>query len=73
MTILEKLHKIEEQKTIYNIHYCNAGVGFLFYYPEKDIGRSKHGRTSFMNALSVEEYYPTFEEAVEAEYARLEA
>ena len=84
MTILEKLHKIEEIKTIYDIHYCNAGIGFMFYYPEKvenpeithkvkigdktiDTERPEKWRTG----LSVDKYYPTFEEAVEAEYKNL--
>lgn len=62
--IMEKLHKIEEEKTIYDIHYCRAGVGFIFYYPDKDKG-------SWREALSVERYYDTFEEAVEAEYNKL--
>jgi hypothetical protein len=65
MTILEKLHKIQEEKCIYNIHYCNAGVGFVFYYPEKG--------SSYKDGLSVEDYHPTFEKAVEIEYERLES
>jgi len=64
MNTLEKLHEIEKQKSIYDIHYCNGGVGFIFYYPEKDDGDWK-------KALSVENYYPTFEKAVEAEYGKL--
>jgi len=57
LTILDKLHWIENVKTIYNIHYCRAGVGFIFHYPEK-------------GGLSVDGYYPTFEEAVDAEYQK---
>lgn len=65
---LKKLHAIEEKKIIYNIHYCRAGVGFNFYYPEKDI---KDDKESWRKALSVEKYHPSFEEAVDAEYTRL--
>mgnify|MGYP001576195892 CR=1 FL=1 len=65
MTILQKLHKIEEEKNIYDIHYCKAGVGIIFYYPEKiKTGNWKDG-------LSVERYYPTFEECIKAEYKKL--
>ncbi len=87
MTILEKLHAIDEAKCIYNIHYCNTGVGFIFFYPEKvpepektkkiilpapvskeiDTGKPIRWR----EGLSVEKYYPTFEDAVDAEYARI--
>ena len=58
---LEKLHFIEKHKHIYDIHYCRAGIGFIFYYPKLDKGNYKE-------ALAVENYYPTFEEAVDAEY-----
>lgn len=80
MTILEKLHEIEKEKIIYNIHYCLAGVGFIFYYPEKDPRKFKMKKLGHMEfkedvgwreALSVEKYYPTFEEAVEGEYKKL--
>lgn len=64
MTILEMLHEIDEKKCIYNIHYCKAGVGFSFYDPELD-----HG--NWRDALVVHGYAPTFEEAVQMEYARL--
>ncbi len=87
MTILEKLHAIEGAKCIYNIHYCKAGVGFIFYYPGKVPEPEKTAKIQIPNpvnkeldtkrplrwreGLSVEKYYPTFEEAVEAEYARI--
>lgn len=64
MTILDKLHKIEKVKCLCNIHYCRAGVGFVFYYPEKEV-------IFWRDALSVSKYYKTFEEAVEAEYNKL--
>ena len=69
MNTLEKLHAIENKKHIYNIHYCFAGVGFIFYDPRKDSG----GKDGWRKALSVEEYYGTFEKAVEGEYEKLEA
>jgi len=62
--ILSKLHKIEKEKCIYDIHYCKAGIGFIFYELKKDKGDWK-------SALEVDEYYPTFEEAVEKEFERL--
>ena len=61
---LTKLHAIEKAKCIYDIHYCKAGVGFIFYDAEKDSGE-------WRDALTVNRYYPTFEEAVHSEYARL--
>lgn len=79
MTILEKLHAIEDAKCIYNIHYSNAGVGFCFYDSEKIQfrGRFIDGTSAFIRddrwreGLTTDKYYPTFEEAVEAEYQRL--
>ena len=83
MTILEKLHKIEEIKIIYNIHYCRAGVAFVFYYPEKvnpnNTVRMKIPKgeidlkypINWKDGLSVEKYYSTFEKAVEAEYKKI--
>ena len=68
MNTLEKLHVIEDRKVIYDIHYCVAGVGFLFYEADKDPGGYPD---SFKQALVVEKYYPTFEEAVDGEFARL--
>ena len=66
MTVLEMLHAIEGQKVVYNIHYCRAGVGFMFYS-----GPEAHP-PDWRNHLTVETYHPTFESAVEAEFARLE-
>ena len=70
MTILEKLHEIEKKKCIYDIHYCKAGVGFLFYYKEKD-KTEKWERNIPDNGISIDRYYQTFEEATEAEYKKL--
>ncbi len=64
---LKMLHEIEKEKIIYNIHYCRAGVGFIFYtgsYPlEPDEKWKKY--------LSVEQYYSTFEDAVKGEWDRI--
>ena len=68
MTTLEMLHEIEKQKTIYNIHYCNAGVGICFYYPEKSPQGRREG---WKLGLSTDRYYSSFEEMVEAEYKKL--
>ena len=69
MTILEKLHAIEQAKVIYDIHYCMAGIGFIFFYPERiGVGQEQQ----WQRGLSVQRYYPSFEEAVEAEYTALE-
>lgn len=68
MNIIDKLHVIEEVKCIYNIHYCRAGVGFIFYYSDKD---TADGKDSWKEALSVDGYYETFEEAVNAEYKKI--
>jgi len=68
MDTLDKLHYIEDSNTIfnpiYNIHYCNAGVGIIFYDPTKDTGNYK-------DALTVDKYYPTFEDCINAEYDRM--
>lgn len=61
---MDKLHAIENAKCIYDIHYCKAGIGIIFYDAKKDTGE-------WRNALTVERYYPTFEECIEAEFASL--
>ncbi|MBA7517299.1 hypothetical protein ES705_09352 [subsurface metagenome] len=74
MTILDKLHFIEKHKTIYNIHYCRAGVGFIFFYPDpykNDSCKTYNFPEDWTKQLRVEKYYPTFEKAVEAEYQRI--
>jgi hypothetical protein len=75
MTLMEKLHAIEKAKTIYDIHYCRAGIGFLFFYPEKvktfEMETMEKYPRDWRTGLSVQRYYPTFEEAVDAEYKNL--
>lgn len=61
LTVLEKLHVIEEHKCIYNIHYCKAGVGISFYYAERDTG-------NWRDALGTKGYHKDFEACIEAEY-----
>ncbi len=69
---LFKLHKIEDATTIYNIHYCRAGVGFCFYEPPDDFEiEFSYDSCEWRKYLNVHAYYPTFEEAVDAEYRRL--
>lgn len=64
---LSMLHAIERAKVIYDIHYCHAGVGFLFYAGALPVPTDwQKGRD-----LTVDRYYPTFEEAVAAEFGRL--
>ncbi len=73
MKILDKLHFIEEHKIIYDIHYCRAGVGFIFYCEEK-IKNPIPGDgypENWRKGLVVEKYYPTFEKAVEVEYQKI--
>lgn len=68
MTILQKLKVIEKAKCIYNIHYCKAGVGFVFYEEELPLGLvSKR----FRDRLTIHKYYSTFTQAVNGEYKRL--
>lgn len=68
---MEMLKVIEKARTIYNISYRNAGVGFLFYNPTKVYpGGSKN--EEWRKSLTVDRYYDTFEQAVKAEFDRLE-
>lgn len=73
MDTIEKLHAIQAAKIIYNILYRAAGVGFLFYTPlPPEAGTPGYmPPENWQQGLSVDHYYPTFEEAVDAEYARL--
>ncbi len=67
MDTLEKLHEIEKRKCIYNIHYCDVGVGIIFYYPN----RSEEAAKDYKKGLSVDQYYKTFEECINEEYDKL--
>lgn len=71
MTIIDKLHTIEEHKNIYDIHYCRAGVGFIFFAPPAGYRQKPYPDQTWKKHLTVEKYYPTFEDAVEAEYRKL--
>lgn len=64
MTVLQKLHILEKVRCIYSINFRRAGVGITFYYPDKDNG-------DWHAALSTDQYYRTFEDAIEGEYAKL--
>lgn len=68
--VMKKLHLIEEAKSIYNIHYCRAGIGFIFYEPPKGF-KTDLQHNDWKKYLTVDSYYNTFEEAVEAEYKKL--
>ncbi len=70
MDTLQKLHAIEtiEDQCIYNIHYCNAGVGITFYEATRDKERV---RESWKNGLITYGYHATFEQCIEAEHERL--
>jgi len=70
LTVLEKLHVIEEHKCIYNIHYCKAGVGICFYYPDRDTSWLPRGDLddTWRLALDTKSYHKDFEACIEAEY-----
>jgi hypothetical protein len=61
--VIEKLKAIRSMSVIYNICYRNAGVGFMFYEEPRS--------TRWEDGLVVYAYYPTLEEAVDAEFLRL--
>ena len=63
MTILKKLHAIEKARTVCDIHYCRAGVGFLCLRTATD-GPAW--------TPTVQRYYPSFEKAVESEYIAIQ-
>jgi effector-binding domain-containing protein len=66
--VMKMLHEIEKEKSIYDIHYCKAGVGFVFYTGSLEY---KDLPVNWKESLSVDKYYPTFEEAVKAEWDRM--
>ena len=72
MTTLKKLHAIEKEKIIYDIHYCNAGVGIKFYNPPAGYKRSEdYHNQDWRKYLTVDQYYPTFVQCINAEYKKL--
>ena len=86
MTTIAKLREIENRKTIYEILWRRAGVGIQFYEGSdtEDITAGAGGdvvgsmsqwlkasRKALVEGLTIEGYHPTFEDAVDAEYARL--
>lgn len=67
MDTLKKLHEIEKRKCIYNIHYCDVGVGIIFY----DAANCEEAVEDYKKGLTIDQYYKTFEECIEAEYDKL--
>lgn len=68
MNTIDKLRAISELKCIYAILFRTAGVGFQFYTGTEE--QCVHDR-DWQRYLKVEKYYPTFEDAVEAEFDQL--
>lgn len=69
-SVLKMLHEIEKKKSIYNIHYCGAGVGFIFY-EGPEILPAEILPADWKRFLTVEKYYPTFENAVQEEWDKI--
>jgi len=67
MDTLEKLHEIEKRKCIYNIHYCDVGVGIIFY----DAGKCDEAVEDYKKGLTIDQYYKTFEECIAEEFEKL--
>ena len=63
--VMKMLHELEKEKSIYHIHWCRAGIGFIFYEGPGE------GDDNWKEHLIVEKYYPTFEKAVKAEWDRM--
>ena len=63
MKTLDMLHELEKHKCVYNIHYCRAGIGFCFWMESET--------ENWRDGLYTDKYYPTFEEAVQAEYDKM--
>jgi hypothetical protein len=62
------LDEIRNKQTIYNIHFCKAGVGIQFFDPpDNDPEHSVH----WEQHVKTFHYYPTFRECIETEWARL--
>jgi len=65
-TVGQMIAYIERKKSIYDIHFCRAGVGFLFYKPPKGFKITKN--SDWRKYLTVEKYYKNITEATKAEY-----
>ena len=63
----ERLETLLERTHVHGILFRNAGVGFQFYEG------GTHLRDDGREHLCVYNYYPTLQEAVEAEHERLDA
>ena len=67
MSVNEKLELLQQYRSIDGVNFCKAGVGFVFYmgdFPIKDVNE-------YHKECSVEKYYPTFEEALDAELEKI--
>jgi hypothetical protein len=71
MNTLQKLHRIEKEKTIYDIHWCRAGVGIIFWEPPKGYKKSEYSVDEWRNYLIVDQYYSSFVRCINAEYKRI--
>lgn len=78
LSIEEKIERLQE-KGLYNIAFRNAGVGLMFFEPPDDgtigweelVGEDDPNyRDMWRQYLAVERYYPTLDEAVNAEFLK---
>jgi len=67
---MKKLDKIKEHKVLYNIVFRNIGVALQFYDATKvKPNKSYYPAAEYWKAgLTIDKYYPTLEEAIDAEY-----
>jgi hypothetical protein len=69
LSLEDKIDFLRE-KGLYDILFRNAGVGLMFYLAPMGIPIEEFPNDSWKQHLYVHSYYPTFDEAVEAEYLR---
>lgn len=69
VVVLDSIEKLRE-RGLHQILFRNAGVGFQFYEPPE--GFEIEINRSWKKYLIIRQYYPTLEEALSAELARLE-
>lgn len=85
--LMEKLEVIQECKLLYNICFRKAGVGLQFvnlkkpkvrpFYDLEKVNANDNRvekvlPDNWKDFLEVDKYYPTLEEAIDAEYERRE-
>lgn len=69
--IMEMLNRIRKGRNLHEICFANSGVAFIYFDPPMGFQMGPHGDTTWRQYLTVEDSYPSLEEAIRGEYQKV--